>query len=289
MRFRPVELPDDLARLNALFEACRTADGHAPLGEHKFLDLGAERSIGMVADESGDIVVYVHLSPYLDGWGLEVAVHPLRRDENLARRAVEAAMKAVASTGGGWVTCWVYDPILGEAVRRLGFRESRELFQLRRPLPPDEEPMFPAGVLVDRFRVGSDEPAWLELMARSFVDHPEHGFWNLDVLRDRERQAWFDPDGFLMAWQGDDLTGFCWTKLHPGRMGEIYLIAVDPQHRRRSLGRALTLAGLWHLARTGGAASGMLYVDATNLPALNLYRELGFRLDHVDRAFVLPA
>jgi predicted GNAT family acetyltransferase len=30
----------------------------------------------------------------------------------------------------------------------------------------------------------------------------------------------------------------------------------------------------------------MLYVDATNDPANKLYADLGFALDHVDRAFV---
>jgi predicted GNAT family acetyltransferase len=36
----------------------------------------------------------------------------------------------------------------------------------------------------------------------------------------------------------------------------------------------------------------MLYVDATNAPATRLYQDLGFKLDHLDRAYtadVAPA
>jgi mycothiol synthase len=88
-----------------------------------------------------------------------------------------------------------------------------------------------------------------------------------------------------MAWIGDELGGFCWTKQHNEELGEIYVIAVNPRHRRQGLGRALVLEGMRSLS-VRGMSSVMLYVDADNAAGLALYRDLGFRLDHVDRSFV---
>ncbi len=71
-------------------------------------------------------------------------------------------------------------------------------------------------------------------------------------------------------------------------MGEIYVISVDPDFGGRGLGRALTIAGLDHLASLG-LSIGMLYVDEANAAAVGLYRSLGFTVDHVDRAYVVDA
>ena len=35
------------------------------------------------------------------------------------------------------------------------------------------------------------------------------------MLRAREQEAWFDPEGFLLAFDDEGLAGFCWTKVHP--------------------------------------------------------------------------
>jgi mycothiol synthase len=91
-----------------------------------------------------------------------------------------------------------------------------------------------------------------------------------------------------MHWVDGRLAGFCWTKLHRDTepvLGEIYIIAVDPAHAGRGLGRSLTAAGLAHLHREG-APLGMLYVDAGNARAQSMYRSLGFSAHHLQQAFV---
>ena len=67
-------------------------------------------------------------------------------------------------------------------------------------------------------------------------------------------------------------------------LGEIYVVAVHPDFSGKGLGRQLTLAGLDYLAHRG-LTEAMLYVDAANLPAVKLYVELGFAVDHIDRAY----
>ncbi len=286
MRFRPLRRADDLGRLERLFDACRSADGHAPLGDHAYLDLvSGGDPVGVVAEAEGEMVAYGHATANrTGGWTVGIAVHPRRRDPRLVDETLTATLEAA---GPGEITCWVYHPVIGGSVRRLGFREDRRLLQLRRDLPPDEQPVFPAGITVAPFQVGADEAAWLEVNNRAFAGHPENGAWTPDILRDRLAQQWFDARGCLMARDGSVLVGFCWTKVHAGGVGEIYVIAVDPGYQGRSLGRALILAGLWYLTEARAASQGMLYVEADNDRALGLYRELGFHLDHVDQAFVL--
>ena len=67
-------------------------------------------------------------------------------------------------------------------------------------------------------------------------------------------------------------------------LGEIYVIAVNPDFRGLGLGRSLTLAGLDSIHRRG-IDVGMLYVDADNTPAVGLYLALGFTIHHTNRAY----
>ncbi len=69
------------------------------------------------------------------------------------------------------------------------------------------------------------------------------------------------------------------------RIGEIYVIAVNPSFQGRELGARLAIAGLTHCANIG-CNVGMLYVDADNTPARKMYENLGFVTHQQDRAFV---
>lgn len=291
MQIRPVRHPRDLAALDALFAVCRDADGHWPLGEHKYLGLVQGDSIssqGLVAEVEGRIVGYAHLSPNQDddGWSLEMAVHPLSRTGNVTENLLLASLELIEAAGGRSVTFWVFRPSMAGLLQNFGFRQDRELRQLRCDLPIRHSFPLPAGTTLAPFRPGVDDEAWLEVNNRAFSGHPENGGWTQDVLSDRVAQSWFDARGFLMAWDADGLAGFCWTKVHPDGIGEIYVIAVEPTRQGTGLGRALATAGLNYLHDVRRATIGMLYVDAANKRALDLYDRLGFWVDHIDRSFL---
>jgi mycothiol synthase len=144
------------------------------------------------------------------------------------------------------------------------------------------------GFTMRAFRPGADEDAWLEVNNRAFAAHPEQGNWDKETLVSREGADWFDPAGFILCEKDGRLAGSCWTKVHRGRspvLGEIYVISIDPDFQGTGLGRVLAIAGLDWLAEQ--AEVGMLYVDESNRGAVELYRKLGFTLDHVDRCYLL--
>ena len=53
-------------------------------------------------------------------------------------------------------------------------------------------------------------------------------------------------------------------------------MGVDPSQSGKGIGKAITVAGLRHM-RYQGIFSAMLYVDADNTGAINLYTSLGFK------------
>lgn len=284
----------DLAEVRDLLDAVEAADDHHALGEHKWLDLlngGRRCYAGIIAEDPPHPhpVGYAHLSCGEAGhWGLEVAVDPEHRGVGVEVALVETALGVAAGEGGGSLHFWVFRPtqIHDALAHRLGFSRGRELYQMRRPLPHPEAPRWPTGVRVRRFVPGRDEDAWLEVNNRAFAGHPEQGAWSRETLLQREAEAWFDPGGFLLAQDAAGLAGFCWTKVHEAdRMGEIYVIAVDPTRQGTGLGRALVLGALACLAERG-LETGMLYVDSANAGAVRLYRDLGFDVHHLDRAYV---
>jgi mycothiol synthase len=228
-----------------------------------------------------------------------MVVHPEARGGTGVEVALlERAVEHVAVEGGGLVVLWVFEPDQGddEAAARAGFRHQRDLLQERVPLPLGEEPAWPPGVEVRSFVGGQDDRAWLTVNNRAFAGHPEQGGWVEATLQRRMAEPWFDPKGFLLAFDAEGLAGFCWTKVHPAtdsdpELGEIFVIGVDPSRQGSGLGRALVVAGLSHLADRG-IRTGMLFVDGDNEAALRLYASLGFTTHRRDRAYereVAPA
>jgi len=202
-----------------------------------------------------------------------------------------AALTVFLLAAGTDFTAWLpgSDTAIEAALTALGFRADRCQHQMRVPLPRPDAIRIPAGVELRAFRPGTDDAAWLRVNNRAFENHPDQGGWVEEILPRRMAEPWFDPEGFLLAWRGEALAGFCWTKVHtaPEHLGEIFVIGVDPDAQGIGLGRALTLAGLDHLAVVRGCPTGVLYVAAANAPAVGLYESIGFEVHRTDTALVL--
>lgn len=294
-------LDDDIAQVTSLLDAAARADGRRPLSDHLYLDLvsgGEDGFAGLVAWEPGHEhpVAYAQVSKGNDSHVFELVIHPHHRYEmaTIGPELMDAALDVIRAEGGGAVNWWVYEPTtahraLAEAAH---MQPGRTLYQMRRSLPTDRH----ATVETRAFVPGSDDEAWLSVNNRAFADHAEQGGWTLDTFCSRQQEDWFDPAGFRMHEIDGRVAGFCWTKVHHeghdmtdpdhrGDLGEIYVIAIDPDFHGRGLGSELTLAGLDYLAAQG-IGTAMLYVDAANDTAVAMYRRLGFEVHSTNAAFV---
>jgi mycothiol synthase len=298
--------PEDLDAIRSLHAAATRADGHDALGAAVWRDLetgGQPGAAGVFATDDDRLVGYAHVMPSDNfsppHWSAGLVVDPSRRDGPITVDLLEGIVEHVERSGTGEIVLWIFDPADAdeEHTAAAQFTPSRDLLQMRVALPLDEVARWPAGITVRGFIPGTDETAWLDVNNRAFGNHPEQGGWIASTLERRIAEPWFDPDGFLLAWSGEEpprLAGFCWTKIHPPGsdnpgagdvgLGEIFVIGVDPDHQGTGLGRALVVAGLESLAGRG-ARTGLLYVDGANTPAVGLYEALGFTVHRRDRAY----
>lgn len=278
----------------ALIAAAANHDGIPPIAEHIVLHLrhGGDKDdrhlilTDEAGPENGKILGYAHLdlTDIVAGSSAELVVHPDYRGKGYGRALLNEISRITSPR------LWSHGDL--ENARNLaldqGFTRVRTVIQMRRsleiPFPP-----APIDIEIRSFLPELDDKAWLQVNNQVFISHPEQGNWTLDDLHNRMKESWFDPSGFLLATEDSKIMAFCWTKVHGAHshthndepkhghdpIGEIYAMGVDPAHGGKGIGRALTIAGLRFL-RFQGLNSAMLYVDAENVAAINLYKGLGF-------------
>ena len=247
----------DLVR--SVADAAADADGAAPLDEAAWLSLRAgDDGWHGVVTESGFVLSH--------GEDLHLVVHPEARGHGLATSLlhdVEGPAKA-----------WSHGdhPAAAALAARFGFERVRDLWVMRRPMSEPLPPLSDVGV---RAWTSADTDELLRVNAEAFAHHPEQGAMDAANLAARMAEPWFDPAGLLVAVEGERMLGFHWTKQHSADNGEVYVVGIAPDAQGRGLGRALTLAGLHHLAGLG-VAEVLLYVEADNHAARSTYSRLGF-------------
>lgn len=294
------DLADDAATesWSRLTREIAASDGAEPFSDQARLDAVAGRRLAFEVCAEGPSTSAPHAvagALVLGAGELDLVLVPTRRGGGLGTRAVaEALASADAEIPGGGrapLTAWSHGdhPAARALAARFGFAATRRLLRLRCALTPARVPGRPesesghGGMRLSTFRPGRDDAEWVALNALIFAAHPEQGALTVDDVHARASEPWFCADDFLVARDtSGQMAGYNWLKIEPGtRDGEIYVIGVAPEASGQGLGRRLMQAGLARLAARG-CTTATLYVEGDNVPALGLYRSLGFQDDTRD-------
>lgn len=311
-----------LSALTALVKRAEAVDQVAPLSEQVLLAARDDTSIDagtphvhFLAYDGTHLAGYAHLergpateaasadsglaaaAGVAEAATAEVVVDPADRRQGVATALIRAMQVALGPMAGSLRT-WAHGHLDGARAlaSRDGYSVVRELWSMRRPLPPDDGSLpavaLPDGFTARHFIVGQDEKAWLRVNARAFANHAEQGRLTRHDLDLRVAEPWFDATGFILVEDTRDavpvLAASHWTKIvasaRPGvrpTQGEVYVVGVDPAYQGLGLGRAATILGLEHL-RERGVTEAVLYVDGDNTAAVATYARLGFTRFAVD-------
>jgi ribosomal protein S18 acetylase RimI-like enzyme len=207
-------------------------------------------------------------APALRGTPAELAM--------LEDAAAAIAVLVRAGPAGGDVVTDVYGCDTGRMAQleRLGFERYRvwDWITARELGEPPPAPQPPPGFGLRPARL-DDAPQLALVRAEAFG-----AAWTAAGYRDGVMlRPGYRPERELVAVApGGQLAGtvVLWTDELNG-VGQIEPVGVRPAFRRIGLARALLLLGLAELRRLG-MRSALIAHDATNLPALELYRGLGF-------------
>lgn len=254
-----------------LAERAALVDAVAPFNEASLFALRARERARVIvhqADADGRIVAAAYAvgeSP------VEIVVDPDRRRSGIGRRILDELV------ADGELRFWAHGdlPAAQALAASAGLTAERTLLVLRLAFdgPPAAE-QVPAGITL-RAYTPDDADQVIAVNARAFAHHPEQGAMDRADFDRRTSSDWFDPAGLFIAEKDGRIVGFHWTKVEDG-IGEVYVVGIDPDAQGGGLGTALTARGLRHLHELGLPIVD-LYVEGDNVPALTVYRKLGFQ------------
>ncbi|WOE76058.1 GNAT family N-acetyltransferase [Alterisphingorhabdus coralli] len=111
--------------------------------------------------------------------------------------------------------------------------------------------------------------------------------WQMRQAADIRALLHSEPENFWLALHSGSLAGFLGMRMHPeDNMGEIHLIAVEPELQRQSIGRQL-MAFAEDRIRSAGMKMVMLETvgDSGHMPARKTYEAMGYKTWPVARYF----
>jgi mycothiol synthase len=275
----------------ALIKAAHDFDGTPAIAEHVLLHLrhGGDKSDShLVIEANKEVIAYAHLdtTDLVAGPSIEAVVHPQHRGKGLGALILKEAIKIC----GNKTRIWSHGDLPAAKAIAASLNLERLWSNLLMSKSLGEIQPVTSKYPIRTFIPGLDNQAFLALNNNVFANYPDQGGWSEDDLKVRVNESWFDDKGFFVAEDKGELIGFCWTKIHGAHthshsggdddhgheaLGEIYVLAVNPDYKGQGVGRDLTITGLNYL-KYQGLNNVMLYVGVENKPAFKLYKSLGF-------------
>jgi len=256
-----------------------------------------------VAEQAGRLVGYAIVNErreeVLDRIGVVGIVHPEQRLQGIGTGLMERAESRARELRRDkplFLEMVARQPVAGaaELALSLGMQPVRHFFYMEcRDLAGLQEPVFPEGIRVRRYVVGSDQDAFVAAYNDAFSDHWGHVPHTRDKEEHRVGNPAFVCDDTLLAVDcGGRIAGLCLVlvpqvdpdmrKANPPMIDDL---AVTHAYRRCGLGRGLLLAGMRHIRERGFSAAA-LAVDVDNPnQALRLYESAGFEVVSRSTAF----
>ncbi|MBW1802713.1 MAG: GNAT family N-acetyltransferase [Deltaproteobacteria bacterium] len=244
---------------------------------------------GFIVEKDNKIIAFAGLTPeagirrvLLDG-----LVHPRFRKQGVATALFSRTMQRAQALGAKVMQISIPEANAAASglVSSLGFRFIRHFLELKLVFYNTDLPDVKRAPFVIRELRDGEEGVLTVIQNRSFA-----GSWGFNpntteeiVYRINMRDS--SPADVLMACDGDKSVGYCWTRvnteenrLRGENRGQIHMMGVDPDYRKKGVGKVLLLKGLERL-RSKSVDVVELTVDSQNKAGRALYAFVGFELD----------
>ncbi len=241
-----------------------------------------------VAEHDGSIIGYaaVFLETAIKRAIMDCMIHPLHREKGIATELIHRAIRHAEAAESKVLQVCVPQINLParNLVSHLGFKFIRYFCEMKLDLGiirlPDVEP---GGYIIRGLgRDGADQLTHIQ--NRAFADCWGFNPNTPDEISYRISLSNCSPENIRMAYLENRPVGYCWSRImiedNPaagGVEGEIHMLGVDPDFRKKGIGRTVLLAGLANL-KGKGISLVKLTVDGQDPVALGLYESVGFEV-----------
>jgi mycothiol synthase len=241
-----------------------------------------------VAEHGGSIIGYaaVFLEAAIKRAILECMIHPLHRKKGIATKLIGRAIRYAEEAESKVVQVSLSEINLParNLAQRLGFKFIRYFHELKLALNNIRLPGLEPSEYIIRSLEPDEADKLTHIQNHAFADSWGFNPNTLEEIAYRINLSSCSPENIMMAYLKNHPIGYCWTRImiedNPaanGMKGEIHMLGVDPDYRKKGVGRNVLLAGLADL-KSKGVTTVELTVDGEDPVALGLYQSVGFEL-----------